>query len=114
MIQYLFSGVWTLFTNIITVCNNCYIGSTNRSLALRVSEHQGRSYRTKQHLARPLQSAIRDHSEGNCNKQVSEDEFSIIYKGNYLNEIRIAESLLIKELQPELNQDASSFPLILF
>ena len=79
-----------------------------------MSEHQGRSYRTKQHLAKPLQSAIRDHSEQICKKQVSEEEFSIVYKGNHLKEIRIAESLLIKEIHPELNNDTSSVPLILF
>ena len=27
------------------VCGNCYIGSTNRSLAIRISEHQGKSFR---------------------------------------------------------------------
>ena len=76
------------------VCNNCYIGSTNRSLALRVSEHQGKSYRTKQYLNKPFQSAIRDHSEQMCKKQVSSKDFSIIYKGRYLNEIRICPVFL--------------------
>ena len=96
------------------VCGNCYFGSTNRSLAIRISEHQGRSYRTKQILAKPLQSSIRHHSEGICDKQISFDEFKVIYKGRTTNEIRIAESLLIKSLKPELNLDESSVPLKLF
>ena len=96
------------------VCDNCYIGSTNRSLAIRISEHQGRSYRTKQNLARPLQSSIRNHSEDICNKQVSLEEFSIIYKGRNISEIRTAESLLIKYLKPELNMEESSVALKLF
>ena len=96
------------------ICDNCYLGSSNRSLAIRVSEHQGRSYRTKQLVSRPLQSAVRDHSENSCSKMVSSDEFSIIYKGNNNIDIRIAESLLIKELKPTLNNDTSSYPLKLF
>ena len=96
------------------VCGNCYIGSTNRSLAIRISEHQGRSYRTKEMLTKPLQSTIRQHSEGTCNKLVSEDEFKVIYKGRNTQEIRIAESLLIRSLKPNLNIDESSFSLKIF
>ena len=96
------------------VCNNCYIGSTNRSLAVRISEHQGISFRTKQMLARPQQSAVRNHSEWNCNKQPKEEEFSIIFKGKNSHEIRIAESLIIKRQKPTINQDLSSFPLKIF
>ena len=96
------------------VCDNCYLGSSNRSLAVRGSEHAGKSYRTKKLLARPLQSAVRDHSENICNKQVSQEEFSIIFKGSSVIEIRIAESLLIKSLKPTLNNESSSYPLKLF
>ena len=96
------------------VCENCYIGSTNRSLAIRISEHQGRSYRTKQILARPLQSSIREHSEGICNKLVNTEEFKVKYKGRYTQEIRIAESLFIKSNKPTLNIEESSFPLRVF
>ena len=96
------------------VCGNCYIGSTNRSLAIRISEHQGKSYRTKQILARPLQSSIRGHSEDTCNKLVSPDEFQIIFKGKSMQEIRIAESLYIKCQKPELNLEDSSYPLKMF
>ena len=96
------------------ICGNCYLGSTTRSLALRISEHQGRSFRTNQNLARPPQSTIRNHSEGLCNKQVEENEFSIIYKGKSITEIRIAESILIQTMKPELNIDESSVPLRVF
>ena len=96
------------------VCDNCYLGSSNRSLAVRASEHAGISYRTKRHLVQPPQSSVREHSENNCKKQVDISEFSVIFKGNHLNEIRIAESLLIKNLKPSLNQETSSFPLKLF
>ena len=96
------------------ICENCYLGSTSRSLAIRISEHQGRSYRTKKHLARPLQSTIREHSEGVCHKQVGKDEFEIIYRGKNTSEIRIAESLLIRKMQPPLNIEESSVPLKVF
>ena len=96
------------------VCENCYIGSTNRSLAIKISEHQGRSYRTKQILARPLQSSIREHSEGICKKQITTEEFKVKYKGQYTQEIRIAESLLIKSLKPSLNLEESSIQLKVF
>ena len=96
------------------VCSNCYIGSTNRSLAVRISEHQGISYRTKQMLARPPQSAVRDHSEVTCSKRPDTDEFSVLYKGKSSTEIRIAESLLIKSKKPSINQESSSFPLKIF
>ena len=96
------------------VCGNCYIGSTNRSLAIRISEHQGKSFRTKQNLARPLQSTIREHSEGTCDKAISPDEFQVIFKGKSIQEIRIAESLLIKDGKPELNLEESSYPLKMF
>ena len=96
------------------ICENCYLGSSNRSLALRVSEHQGKSYRTKQLVARPLQSAVRDHCENLCSKMVSKEEFSVIYRGRNNIDIRIAESLLIKELKPSINDEISSYPLKLF
>ena len=95
-------------------CNSCYIGSTKRQCFVRVAEHCGKSYRTGQYISRPSQSAIRDHSEKICNKQVNIDEFSILYKGNYLTEIRIAESLMIKAQKPNLNNELSSFPLEIF
>ena len=69
------------------------MGSTTRSLAIRISEHQGRSFRTKQILARPLQSTIREHSENNCNKQVDPEEFNIIYRGKNITEIPRAEAI---------------------
>ena len=93
------------------ICGNCYLGSTTKALAIRISEHQGRSFRTNQIVAKPLQSTIRNHSEGICNKQVEAEEFSIIYKGKNLSEIRTAESILIKTLRPELNMEDSSVPL---
>ena len=65
-------------------------------------------------MARPLQSAVRDHCENTCSKAVSLEDFSIIYKGSNSTDIRIAESPLIKELKPSLNNDMSSFPLKIF
>ena len=96
------------------VCSNRYLGSSNRSLAVRGSEHAAKSYRTKRPLARPTQSSVREHCENFCNKQVTQEEFSIVFKGSFLSEIRIAESLLIKSLKPSLNTEGSSYPLKLF
>ena len=81
------------------LCPNCqlaYIGSTKKSLFSRYHDHRGSSSRTGRMLSSPLYSNIRDHCENSCEYNFSIDNFSIIFKGSTENEIRIAESLLIR------------------
>ena len=91
-------------------CSNSYVGSTRKCLFIRSSEHRGVSPRTGNILARPTQSSIRNHCHEVCKVNVNIDDFSVIFSGNE-NEIRIAESLMIKEMNPELNLESSSFNL---
>ena len=96
------------------ICHSCqlvYVGSTKKTLEQRIFEHFGSSFRTNRVLTKPLQSTIRDHCHTECKCLFSVENFDILYKGNYLDEIRIAESIFIKNLRPSLNMEASSFPL---
>ena len=102
MVVYLFS------------CPNCqlaYIGSTKKCLISRYQDHKGISSRTGRALSRPLQSSVRDHCNNICDCTFSLDNFSILYRGSHELEIRIAESILIRNKKPILNQETSSFPL---
>ena len=88
-----------------------YVGSTIKTLQQRFFEHLGSSFRTNRILTKPPQSSIRDHCQSVCNCKFSRDDSKILYKGNYLEEIRIAESIFIRNLNPALNSDTSSYPL---
>ena len=95
-------------------CSSCqlgYIGSTKKCIFSRYQDHKGISSRTGRPLSRPLQSSIRDHCENICKCSFSLEDFKILYRGSFENEIRIAESILIKTRNPELNLETSSFPL---
>ena len=97
-------------------CSNCqfeYIGSTQRTLKLRADEHKGISSRTGRHLSRPLSSSIRDHTNM-CQSIIEVNDFRVLYNSKYEQELRFAESILIKIRKPSLNQDGSSAPLALF
>ena len=96
------------------VCPSCqlaYVGSTIKTLEQRIFEHSGTSYRTGHPLSKPLQSSIRDHCHSLCKCNFNSSNFNILYKGSYQEEIRIAESLYIKRLKPDLNSEASSVHL---
>ena len=96
------------------ICPSChllYIGSTIKTLEQRVFEHFGSSFRTRRPLTLPVQSSIRDHCHSICECNFTIKDFCILYRGNYKEEIRIAESLFIKRLDPSLNLDTSSVPL---
>ena len=92
-------------------CHLAYVGSTKKTLYSRVLDHKGVSGRTGRPLQSPLFSSIRDHCLGTCDNNFREEDFKIIYKGKSEQEIRIGESLLIRKLKPELNNDSSSHPL---
>ena len=69
-----------------------YVGSTYRSLRIRVSEHKRFSYRTGRPLTNPGFSIIWNHSREN-NHIIRESDFHILFRSNHSN-LRIAESLL--------------------
>ena len=88
-------------------CNRCksvYIGKTSRHLSTRVSEHLGISYRTSVPLTNPQFSAIRNHiSFNHDNYSISQNEFTIIESVQTDFQLLKKESILIKQIQPNLN-----------
>ena len=85
-------------------CNSVYIGKTSRHLSTRISEHLGVSYRTSVPLTNPPFSAIRNHINTNhSNYSISPSEFTIIDNAPTDFQLLKKESILIKQLQPNLN-----------
>ena len=85
-------------------CNSVYVGKTSRHLSTRVSEHLGVSYRTSVPLTNPPFSAIRNHTHNNHNNYtISPNEFTIIDSAQSDYQLLKRESILIKQLQPNLN-----------
>ena len=92
-------------------CQQVYIGSTKKSLFFRFHDHKGTSSRTNRILGSPLNSSIRDHCHINCKCNFNIDNFHIVFNGRNEIEIRIAESMFIKKINPSINQEGASFPL---
>ena len=91
-------------------CNASYIGETKRQLTVRVSEHQGRSFRTNNLLLNPSHSAIRDHME-ECDTPFNLNNFEIIGTAQNVTDLQILESLFIVKMRPTLNNMTSSYQL---
>ena len=91
-------------------CTSEYVGSTSRTLATRVAEHAGLSFRTNQPIATPSHSFIREHSY-ECNSSVTLDNFSILDFSQNKTELRILESLYIHKTRPTLNSAQTAYPL---
>ena len=94
-------------------CAQCasgtYIGSTIRSLHMRIAEHRGRSFRTGKEI-QSSKSSVRDHSQS-CSNPVSIDNFRVLGQEKHETHLRILESLHILRLKPNLNEMQSAFPL---
>ena len=88
-------------------CNATYVGMTSRHFHIRQSEHLGISYRTGIPLTQPPFSAIREHSNSN-NHPIDLNNFSIIHQCNNTSDLYIAESILIKQLKPNLNNNIAT------
>ena len=95
-----------------SVCNASYIGQTMKSLRTRANEHLGLSARTGCLLARPSHSAVRDHIH-ECGTSRSVKDFSVLRNFNNQTLLRIYESLEINSKKPVLNNDSSSYPLLM-
>ena len=92
-------------------CGSAYVGMTTRYFYMRVAEHRGVSFRTGKLLTTPLHSNIRYHVENTCPGSLSIDHFSIKSSSSNPINLRILESLFIKQLNPKLNLTNSSYPL---
>ena len=96
------------------VCSQCdaaYVGSTIRTLYVRAAEHRGVSSRTGLPVAKPPQSAIRNHCEQSCQCAPNLSSFSIIDSETNPLYLRIKESIHIHQLKPSLNETNSAYPL---
>ena len=94
-------------------CAQCasgsYVGSTTRSLHMRIAEHMGRSFRTG-NVVQSSKSSIREHAS-KCSNIIDSDKFTIIGQEKNETYLRILESLCILKLKPSLNDMQSAFPL---
>ena len=92
-------------------CSNHYIGSSMRNLYMRMSEHQGKSYRTGNFIQNP-NSSIFDH-KFSCDTQISTNDFKILDYNSSEFRLRILESLYIHKEKPRLNDMQSAMPLLI-
>ena len=89
-------------------CGQCpatYIGETQMQLKVRISQHKGISYRTDVPYSAPTNSSIRDHAL-NSDHPILNSNFKIIDRCS-----KIIESVNIHKHSPDLNEQASCFPL---
>jgi len=91
-------------------CACSYVGSTTRTLGVRIAEHSGRSYRTGAMLAHPSYSSVRAHAES-CDVRVHREDFTILGSTSNSIDLRILESLHIFKRKPTLNETLSAFNL---
>ena len=93
-------------------CDMRYIGSTSRWIKHRYLEHKGLSFRTGFPLQNPSFSANRAHSYER-DHQLSYQDFRIMTSASNKIDLAISESLLIRKMSPQINNNTSSFPLSL-
>ena len=93
-------------------CCASNVGSTKHCLKIRVDEHSGVSSRTSRPLARPSQSAIRDHTLQCTDNIPNINSFNILCSASSINDLRILESIYIHKLKPNLNEMLSALPLL--
>ena len=91
-------------------CSHLYIGSSTRNLYMRMSEHQGKSFRTG-NLVQKTNSSIFDH-KFSCDTQINSDNFKILDYSSSEFRLRILESLYIHKERPQLNDMQSAMPLL--
>ena len=91
-----------------------YVGCTQRRLQVRICSHRGISYRTHQNLTNKEASAPRDHAL-QCKTPLQFEHFQILstLPSKNRSHLPILESLQIKHLQPNLNLNSTSTPLLI-
>ena len=96
---------WIVYGMHCTNCNSFYVGKTKRHVATRYKEHCNPE--------KP--SAVTTHIMTE-NHDFSIDNMKVLHNSNYRidEELYIKETLIIRDLKPDLNEHVSSFPLELF
>ena len=93
-------------------CKTRYIGQTGLQLKLRICKHLGVSHRTGRSITSPETSAIRKHAS-DAGHSIEVDSFEIISSSPFPHQRLVLESLHIRNLKPELNQDQTSVKLFI-
>ena len=92
-------------------CNfGTYVGCTKRLLKVRIDSHRGVSFRTGCTLTTKENSAIRPHATS-CHHTIDYKDFQILSQAVNNQSLQILESLCIKQLSPNLNNQTTSVPL---
>lgn len=92
-------------------CNAGYVGSSIRNFKIRILEHRGLSFRTGLPLSKPAFSEIRNHCY-EFDHFLLESDFKILDTCmNDKSDLRVMESLYIKERRPLLNSNLSAVQL---
>ena len=96
------------------ICPRCnfgtYVGCTKRLLKVRIDSHKGISYRTGCTLSNKETSAIRSHTD-RCRHNIQYVDFKILSQAANQYSLPFLESLYIKQLAPNLNNQTTSVPL---
>ena len=90
-----------------------YVGETSRHFGTRVQEHSGISARTGATIQGDINSKVLAHARDSGHK-VEPRHFSIVSCAENVYDLKIKESLYIRDLKPSLNVAQSSVPLLLF
>ena len=92
-------------------CNfGTYVGCTKRLLKVRIDSHKGVSHRTGCGLSNKENSAIRSHTD-RCRHNILYTDFKILSQSANQYSLPFLESLYIKLLAPNLNNQTTSVPL---
>ena len=88
-------------------CAQSYIGQTKRNLKIRSNDHMPKNS-TKN------ETDVSQHLKNNPDHTMNFHSPEILAHSNNIRKLRIKETLLIQNLQPQLNIDDSSNPIYLF
>ena len=92
-------------------CNfGTYVGCTKRLLKVRIDSHRGVSHRTGCGLSNKENSAIRLHTD-RCRHHILYSDFQILSQSANQYSLPFSDSLYIKQLAPNLNNQTTSVPL---
>ena len=88
-------------------CDSVYIGQTCRNLGARLDDHNPAANSNQQ-------SDVAKHLLKNPTHFINFNEPEILCSAYNFKELLIKETLLIHQLQPDINVDISLFPLYVF
>ena len=88
-------------------CGQSYIGQIKRKLKIRINDHMPKNSTNNE-------TDVSQHLKNNPDHTMNFHSPEIVAHSNNIRKLRIKETLLIQNLQPQLNIDDSSNPIYLF